>query len=124
MAAIHKSNEPLRLFFRRLGTLGLLIVVGVVAVGVWNVYRKERESRVLRTQAEMQRDSLAEQSATLDAETAKLKTDRGKEEALREQYDVGRKGEGLIVIVEPPEPQPIATSTSFMERFRKAFTWW
>ncbi|MCE9541336.1 hypothetical protein K8R03_02120 [Candidatus Kaiserbacteria bacterium] len=124
MATIRNQNEPLRLFFRRLGTFALLAVVVVVAMGVWKVYGKERESHQLRREAELQRDSLAQQSARLDDETAKLKTDRGREELLREQYDVGKQGEGLIVIVEPVAPEPVATSTSLMQKLKKAFTWW
>lgn len=124
MATLRSKNGPLQLFFRRAGTLALLIVVVVVAVAVWNIYTKERESRTLRTQAELQKEELSKQAAKLSYETAKLKTERGQEEAFREQYDVGKEGEGLIVIVDPPTPKSVEATTTFMQKLKKAVIWW
>ena len=124
MATFRDRYDPLKLFFRRLFTLGLLIVVLVVGAGVWKVHVKERESRILREQAESQRAELEKQAAHLGAETAKLKTERGKEEALREQYDVGKQGEGLIVIVDPSTPQPLQATSTFMQKVKKFLFWW
>ena len=124
MATLRNKNEPLRLFFRRVGTLALLVVVVAVAIAVWNIYKKERESRILRTQAELQQEELSAQAGKLRDETAKLKTERGQEEAFREQYDVGKKGESLIVIVEPQQPKPLEATSTFMQKLKKALLWW
>lgn len=124
MARFRDRYDPLRLFFKRVGTLALLILVVFVGIGVWKVYSKERESRSLRVEAEVQEARLREQADQLEAKTAQLKTERGKEELLRDQYDVGRRGEGLIVIVEPPVPESVEHTPTFMEKVKRFFIFW
>lgn len=123
MAYSGPRNDPGRLFLRRLGILALAIVTLFALSSVWDVYRKERDSRELRKRAELKLAELEMQEAQLRDGLARLHTDRGKEEALRQQYEVGRAGEGLIVIVDsapqeaPPEPE------GFMRWFNKLFRW-
>lgn len=124
MANFRGRYDPARLFLKRIGTLLLLIVVIAAGVGVVRVYLKERESQTLREYAEIEKHELEEQAGRLRTDTSKLKTDRGQEEALREQYDVGMRGEGLIVIVEPPTPEPIPAPPTFLEQVRKFFFFW
>ena len=124
MARLRDRYDPLRLFFKRVGTLALLILVVFGGLGVWKIYMKEKESRALRVEAETEEAHLAAQAAQLEEKTAQLKTERGKEELLRDQYDVGRSGEGLIVIVEPPAPEPIVREETFMERVKNFFIFW
>lgn len=119
-----QRRNPLKLFGKRLALLLLLALVALAASGVWGVYKKERESRALRMEAEAQLADLAGRKAQLEADIAKLKTPRGMEEALREQYRLAKSGEGLIVIVDPPTPVPIEATSTVMEWFNKTFTWW
>src|SRR3989338_8600795 len=100
MWSSQQRNNATKLFLRRLGLLGLLLLVTVGAFGVWGVYQKEQESAALRAQAEGDRADLVERQAQLGSDITKLKTDRGMEEALREQYALAEKGEGLIIIVD------------------------
>jgi type II secretory pathway component PulL len=112
MTRFADRNDPVRLFFRRLGLLALLTLVLLVAAEVWDVYQKERESRALRREAEVQLRDLGSEEKHLQAEIASLQTARGKEATLREHYELGKAGEGLIIIVEPPAAvQTEATST-------------
>lgn len=124
MARFRDRYDPLKLFFKRVGTLGLLIVVVLAGLGVWKIYTKERESRALRQEAEVERAHLEEQAALLEEKTAQLKTERGKEELLRDQYDVGREGEELIVIVEPPTPEVAVPEPSFLDKVKRFFFFW
>ncbi|MFA7309619.1 MAG: hypothetical protein WC050_01815 [Candidatus Paceibacterota bacterium] len=124
MATFDKRHDPIRLLWRRLGLLALLVLVLMGISGEWNVFKKERESRALRDQAELQVTNLSAQETQLSADIAKLETDRGKEEALREQYAVGRKGEGLIIIVEPVKPEPIEATSTFRTWVRKFLPFW
>ena len=79
---------------------------------VFGVYWKDRESRNLRSLAELQLKDLSDRQAALAASIKALDTARGKEQALRGAYQVGREGEGLVVIVdETPAPNTPATSS-------------
>ncbi len=117
MAIIGKRSDPVRLFVRRLGLLFLLILVLGAASAVWDVYKKERDSRVLREQAETQLYNLTMQEERLTTEIARLETARGQEEMLRENYELAKEGENLIIIIEPPKTEVQEPTTTPMMRW-------
>jgi len=104
--------------------MGIFVLVIVVVSGVWGVYPKARESGVLRTQAEIERTDLLERRARLESNIAQLQTDRGLEEALREQYALAERGERLVVIVDPLIPAPVKATSTIRTLFKKIFWWW
>ena len=122
MVAFIQRQDPIRLMKRRLIILGLLILLAIAVRGIWGVYQKEQESRALRQEAEAQLDNLKDRESGLRESISQLKSDRGMEEVLREEYELARDGEGVIVIVEPKaapsEPQP-----STFQRIRGWFSW-
>ena len=107
-----------------MGMVALLVVVFGAASSVWGVYQKEAESKKLRAQAEAERADLLERQGRLEGDIAELGTDRGLEEALREQYALAERGEQLIVIVEPPEAEPIQATSTVREWLSNLFWWW
>jgi|SRR3989344_4846727 len=119
----NQRQSAVRLFLRRLGLLALLVVVFGAASSVWGVYQKERESKKLRAQAETERADLLERQGRLESDIATLRTDRGLEEALREQYALAERGEQLIVIVDPPTAEPIH-ATSTVQQWLSNLFWW
>jgi len=124
MAMRERQKTLVRLFWRRLSILGLITLIFAAAFGVWGVFQKERESRYLRDHAQRQAYELSAQEEELSTHISKLKTDRGKEETLRAQYAIGKAGEGLIIIVEPPTPEPIQASTTMRQWVRKFLPFW
>jgi len=60
---------------------------------VWNIAGKAQESAVLKKQAQAQLADLMRRQGQLTSDIENLKTDRGKEEALRQQYALAAKGE-------------------------------
>ena len=123
MCSRNQRQSAVQLFLRRLTLFALLILVFLAASSVWDVYGKERESRKLRLQAEAEQADLIKRQARLEADMAKLKTDRGLEEALREQFALAERGEKLVVIVDPPKPGPAKATSTVREWFGRIF-WW
>ena len=121
MIAAGQRRDPVRLFWRRMLTLGLFALVLFGASAVWGVYWKESESRVLRLQAEARLNDLNERKSALAASIASLDTEAGKERALRGVYEVGREGEGMVVIVDEPEAEPLPGSTTQPTWFERVF---
>jgi cell division protein FtsB len=117
-------KDPARLFTRRVGIAALVLLVVFAAAAVWNVYEKERESRALRLQVEGQLEDLRAREAKLNVDIAKLETDRGLEEALRDQYEVAKAGERLLIIVEPATAAPARATSSVLQWFRDTFFSW
>ena len=124
MERFTSRRDPLRLIGKRLLLVLLLVLVIVALSGVWKVYRKAQESSVLRKEAEAQLSDLDKRRTQLEADISKLKTSRGMEEALREQYGLAKSGENVIVIVDSPAQVPAATSPSVMQWFQRTLSWW
>ena len=124
MMTLKGKTDPLRLMGRRILLLLLAILVDSAAWGVWNIYRKDKEAARLREHAQRQLADLKDRQAHVQTDYEKLKTARGLEEALREQYAVGAEGEQLIVIVEPQKPEPIRATSSIMQWFKDVFSNW
>ena len=125
MATIRGREDPVRLLGRRV-LLGILLAIAIAGVfGLWNIYQKERESAALNAEAQAQLADLERRQQTLTSNIAELETDRGKEAALRDQYALAAKGEGLIVIVDASAPPTqTASSSAFIEWLHKTFPWW
>ena len=119
-----RRNEVMKLFGRRLLLLGVFLVVLALSSGVWNIAGKATESAALKRQAQAQLNELKGREGQLTSDIEKLKTDRGKEEALRQQYALAAKGEHMIVIVDP-EPAPvIVASSTVIGKIVHFFSWW
>jgi cell division protein FtsB len=112
MATFREKHDPIRVFWKRLGMAALLALVIMAASGVWNVYHKDRESRALRVQSEIELAHLEQQQTQLNTQITKLESPRGKEETLRQQYAVGKQGERMIIIVDPEESKAVPATTT------------
>lgn len=122
---MRQRGDPVRLLGRRLLLAALLGLAIFGLFGVWNTYQKERESAMLDKEAQAQASDLVEREGKLTNDITELQTDRGKEEALREQYALAAKGEHVIVIVDQPaQAAPTASSSAFVEWLHKTFPWW
>lgn len=89
--------------FSRIGIAVLLILTALLLRGVWGVYEKARYAKENRERAEQELHELTERREVLQEEITRLNTKRGLEEELRQKFDVGREGEQLVVLVDPPE---------------------
>lgn len=95
-----RQYDPVRLLWRRV----MLVVLGMVffaSLGAaWGIHGKLQESATMRHEAEVHLSDLRKRFDALDASVRALDSTRGQEEVMRDTYDVGKPGEGLIVIVD------------------------
>lgn len=124
MALPRSKNDPVRLLGKRMLVVGLLALVALASSAAWGAYQKARESHLMRAQAETTLSELSAREAELSADIAKLSTDRGKEEALREQYPLAKDGEGLIIIVDQASTQVSSPTPSMFDWFQRTLRWW
>lgn len=122
MATFQQRRDPMRLMWRRLIAVLLLVLIAIALRGVWGVYKKSQESRELKVEAEATLNDLKSREKELRGDIASLKSDRGVEAELRERYDLAREGESVVVIVDPPAPAPEPKPSPF-QRFKSMFSW-
>lgn len=124
MATIRQRHDPVRLFGRRLVLFALFMLVIFGIWSVWGAWHKEEESAELKQESQAALSDLATQQTQLKGEIVKLESDRGREEALRDQYNMGKQGEDLIIIVDPATTTPIESTSTILDRIEQAFSWW
>lgn len=78
----------------------LAIIVLAFAWSVMGFFLKMQGAIERKEISENQFAELKEKKEKLSSDIAKLKTDEGVEESIREKFGLAKEGEGLIVIVE------------------------
>jgi cell division protein FtsB len=89
----------------------LLVMIGVCIFFTTNVVtlvRKNKDTRLLRDQASRELTELENRRQKLETDIASLKSERGQEEVIRENFQVTKDGEGVVVIVDEEE-KPVET---------------
>ena len=122
MVQFHNKRDPMRLMWRRLIAVILLVLIAVALRGVWGVYKKSQESHELKIEAQAKLYDLKKREFELRSDISNLRSARGVEAELRERYDLAAEGEGGVVIVDPPAPPPEPNPTPF-QRFKSMFSW-
>ena len=86
--------------------LALIILCGVVDMFGFNVtdlLAKERETNKKKVLALEEIETLKGRQASLESDIARLHTDVGVEDAIREKYQVVKEGEKMVLIVDKIE---------------------
>ncbi len=122
MLEFHERRKLKQLLYSKVTLLVLGIVVVFLIVSVFEVYGKERQARMRRAEQERVLADLREREEALKTELDRLGSARGIEEEIRSKFEVGREGEGLIVIVDAPdETAPPEPQKGLWERFLEWF---
>lgn len=82
-------------------SIGVLIVLLFFSINaVWNVYDKFREASLNRDEAQEEYVLIEDRVIAIQNDVSLLKTERGTEKIIREEFGFAKEGEGAIVIVE------------------------
>ncbi len=87
--------------------LFLLVIIVLFTKGVIGVYEKAKSTKVDLQRLEAQKTDVESRYDTISKEASILKTSDGVESAIREKFDVAKKGEGVIVVVDKTIEQPV-----------------
>ncbi|MDO8594796.1 MAG: septum formation initiator family protein [bacterium] len=98
----------------------LLVLVGKATLGL---YTKERDSREHLDRVEGELSSLTSREQSLKGDIARLETPEGIETEIREQFQVAKPGERMVVLVEPQKTKTAETvpTQSLISRFFDIF---
>jgi cell division protein FtsB len=120
MSNFYRKRKMQQLVYSRAAIALLVIPIGFLGYAALGAYGKATDSGMRREAAEEELYRMEERQRALVSDIELLESDRGKEEALRERYQVGREGEHMLVLIndtaDEPEPLPVSKPASFWER--------
>ena len=83
------------------GVTGVFFLFAFMARGAFHIYEKERVSNDDLEKVENEYQDYTARAAALESGIAKLESDRGVEEEIRNKFRVTKDGEKMVVIVQP-----------------------
>lgn len=100
MREYQRKKKIRQILYSRAALAALLLLIALLSRATWGVYEKERESRKYLERAETELAALAARENLLQDDITRLKTREGIETEIREQFQVAKPGERMVVLVE------------------------
>ncbi len=100
MREFQEKRKLRRALYSKTSLVFLIILIGFMSKATWNVYVKAQESRHNSESAQKEYNSLKARHDFLKAEIENLNTTEGKEKEIRQNFQVSKNGEKIVVIVE------------------------
>ncbi len=121
-----KKREEYRFWHSPLVLVVLFCIVVLFAYNVIGLIEKEHETAKNKESELAKIDDLRNRQTELTSDIAKLSTDEGKEESIRDKFQVVKPGEKMVVIVDSnPQTQASADQSvdhSFWGFIKRMFT--
>ena len=118
-----RAKRGISPFYNRITLVILIILVSFLGFTVFELFGKERESAMRQDDAMRELRDVEDRAATLSADLAILDTARGQEALVRNTFDVAKKGEEVIVVLDalPATTTEEKSSQSFFSWFLSLF---
>jgi len=101
MLDLKRKNKGIQKVYLKVIIVILAIFVLFAGNATWNLYLKYREAKFNRDITQNELKKLQKREKVILSELDKLNTDRGIEGELRKKFGIVRKGEKVIVIINP-----------------------
>ena len=112
MSEFKKKTSTYTFWHSPVVLIGLFCLVVVFAYNMIGLIHRQQET-AKNKELELQKiDDLRERQTALSADISKLQTDEGKEEIIRDKFQVVKPGEKMVVIVDDHDATPIASDTA------------
>ena len=104
--------------------IALLLILILVTKATWSVYSKESESRKRLDSVEANLTALQAREKKLREDIERLKTPEGIEAQIREQFQVAKPGEKMVMMVDEKKDgkQNVPKEASLVSKFFDLFT--
>jgi cell division protein FtsB len=100
MIPFQERKKIRKIIYSKATLIALAILLIFIADGAWNIYQKATIARGERERAAKELSDLRTRSAELQASLARLQSERGVEEDVRQKFTVARPGEDVVVVVD------------------------
>ena len=124
MRDFQRKRTIRKVLYSRGAIVAVLVLLILVAKAAWSVYSKESESRRRLDSAAADLVALQSRERKLRENIDRLKTPEGMEAQIREQFQVAKPGERMVVLVDEKKndktnaPQEASMVSRFFDLFR------
>ncbi len=101
MLDLKRKNKGIRKIYLKVIIVVLAVLVLFAGNATWNLYLKYREAKFNRDITQNELKKLQKREKAILLELNKLNTDRGVEGELRKKFGIVKKGENVIVVINP-----------------------
>ncbi len=116
MREFQEKHDFKRRLYSKTSLIILLLVLILLGKGVISVYGKEKSSRRELERVQRDQQELQGRYAGLEERNNWLKTDEGIEAEIRSKFDVAKRGEGVIVVVDKAPAQPAPEDAGIIQK--------
>ncbi len=124
MFTFYERRKLRRILHSKPMVVVILLITLFLANVAYNAWDKASIAKDKRMEVAAELGALQVREAQLRERIAYLETDKGKEEELRKQFDVGREGEYAIVVVEKEERVPLDANKEKEKGFFEKILGW
>jgi cell division protein FtsB len=128
MFDFYEKRKLRGIIFSKITAGALFLAAGFLAVSAYDRFVAEQGTRERREERAAELMRAQQKAAALEAKVRWMESERGVEEAMREQFDVAKQGEEVIVIVDESLPADGKKSEVFPlpeeESFLKKLEFW
>ncbi|OGD66710.1 hypothetical protein A2Z61_00510 [Candidatus Campbellbacteria bacterium RIFCSPLOWO2_02_35_12] len=120
----HEKRKFKRLLYSKLSLIILALIVIKLSFSVFDMYKKERDTRLKRIEQKNILYEFKKREKDLSDEIKRLSSEKGIEEEIRSKFEVGKKGESVVLIIDNPEEENIKNNIaekSFWQRLKDLF---
>jgi cell division protein FtsB len=124
MREFQDRRRTKKLLHSRYAIAILVILIVLVARGVWGIYLKYEKSQAYVEKARADLTTLQNREKTLEKSINALNTEEGKEKELRDRFGLIKEGERMVILVdsdEPVRPSVNVLNDSWWDRFLDTF---
>lgn len=89
-----------KVFYSRLTLIALVFLLVFLGRATWGMYVKEKQTSEAVEQSRKELLELKERYSDWEKKLNKVSTERGVEEIIRENFDMAKEGEGVIVMID------------------------
>lgn len=120
MKHFQQRKKKRRMMYSKWVAALLLFLTVVISGSVYDLYNKKKQVVKLKEVAETELANIKSKDENITKQIEILSTSRGKEEILRQKYNIKRQGESLIVVTDKePEHEGIpVVEKTFLEEFK------
>ena len=126
MLPFQERKKFRKILYSKASIFVLFVILVFTVRGAWKVHQKAEIARTERDDSARMLADLQDRNITLEASLARLKSDRGIEDEVRQKYAVARPGEEVVVVVDESGKKGKngneAPQKSFWQRFVSLFT--